>query len=195
VQRARHQLLARAGLAAHQHGLVGRRHALDDAEQLLHPRVAGPHAVELHRLAGVAADRRHVDHPADRRARRIVHDRHRAHADLRVAAAGVRDDRLERDAGGQRLGERALGAIAAQERRRRRADRQLGPQRARRGRRREPHVQAAVEHQRRADQLVEDQRRQQAIVGGSGRARHRRSLPRGAGAYGVTTAASCTSTG
>jgi hypothetical protein len=51
-----------------QHGLVARRHARDDAEQLFHPPVARPHAMELHRLALVARHRRDVD-PPSRRAR------------------------------------------------------------------------------------------------------------------------------
>src|SRR6185436_3346625 len=117
-------------------------------------------------------------------------ERHRSHAHLLagglVAPAGVRDHRLERDAGGEGLRERALRPIAAQQRRRRAAERDLEPEHLLGAARGGAHVQLRVEHQRGPGQLVERPREQLSIaIGRVGAAwwaragRHRATLPAG----------------
>jgi hypothetical protein len=156
------ELLAGTGLTADEHRHVLRRDLLDDPEHLLHPRIARPHPVELDGVAVVTGDGTHVDDPATRA--RSIADRHGTNPNLLVGpTAGTWDHRVKRSTGGECFRERALGAIAAEYGGGRRADRRVEPEDGSCPGCRNPDAQLVIEHECRADELVERVGEQDAI--------------------------------
>jgi hypothetical protein len=168
VEGVRDQLLARAGLAAHQHGDLLGGDLPDDPEGLLHARILRPHPVEQHRLVIPVADREQVDDPAS-----PVADRDRAHANLVLRrAVRSRDHGAKRLAAGERLGERALRTVAAQQHRRRCALRDVEPEDRAGRRRRGEDPQLLVEDEGGTGQVLDH-----LLVGGVGAFRHDPVIP------------------